>query len=259
MKVLFIGDICGSPGRKAVAQLLPKLKEMYRVDFTIANAENAAGGFGITPNVADELFGMGIDLLTSGNHVWDRKEIVEYIAKNGNLLRPVNYPAEVPGRGTAVMKTTNGERIAVINVIGRIFMSPADCPFGALDREIAKVSEETKIIIVDLHAEATSEKVALGWYLDGRASAALGTHTHVQTADERVLPGGTAYITDLGMTGPRDSVIGVDKDQAIARFLTLMPTRFDVAPGPVQLCGALVEIDSESGRAKKILRLQINL
>ena len=259
MKVLFIGDICGSPGRKAVAQLLPKLKEMYRVDFTLANAENAAGGFGITPNVADDLFGMGIDLLTSGNHVWDRKEIVEYIAKNGNLLRPVNYPAQAPGRGTAVMKTAGGEKIAVINVIGRIFMSPADCPFAALDREIAKVSEETKVIIVDLHAEATSEKVALGWYLDGRVSAALGTHTHVQTSDERILPGGTAYITDLGMTGPRDSVIGVDKDQAIARFLTLMPTRFDVAPGPVQFCGALVEIDSESGKARKILRLQINL
>ncbi len=258
MKVLFIGDICGRPGRRVVANLLPKLKEMYRVDFTIANGENAAGGFGITPKVADELLGMGIDILTSGNHVWDRKEIIEYIAKNDNLLRPINFPPQVPGGGSATMTSADGSKVAIIQVIGRTFMAPSACPFTSLDGEIARVSSQTKIIIVDLHAEATSEKVALGWYLDGRVSAAIGTHTHVQTADERVLPGGTAYITDVGMTGPRDSVIGVDKEQAISRFLSMIPRRFEVAQGPAQFCGALIEIDPERGRAEKILRLQIN-
>lgn len=258
MKVLLIGDIIGSPGRNAVADLLPSLLLTHSPDLVIANGENAAGGFGITPEVADNLFSLGIDLITTGNHIWKHKEIVSYIDLTERLLRPANYPQGNPGRGALAFKARNGLKVGVINVVGRVFMEPADCPFTTLDREIAKIGPETKIIVVDVHAEATSEKVAIGWYLDGRVSAVLGTHTHVPTADERILPLGTAYITDVGMTGPRDSVIGLKKEMAIERFVTLMPVRFEVAKGQVQLNGVLVELDPNSGQAKMIQRLQLN-
>lgn len=258
MKVLFIGDIIGSPGRKGVASLLPGLLDSYNLDLVIANGENSAGGFGITPEVAEELFSLGINCLTSGNHIWTQKEIEGYIAGRPELLRPANYPAAAPGRGSLVTKASNGTKVGVANVMGRVFMDPIDCPFMALDREIAVVSQETKIIVVDLHAEATSEKQALGWYLDGRASAAIGTHTHVQTSDERILPGGTAYITDVGMTGPIDSVIGIRKEDALARFLTGMPRRFEVAKGQVQLQAVIIDLEEQTGKATGITRLRLN-
>lgn len=224
------------------------------MDLVIANGENAAGGFGITPQIAEELFALGVDVITTGNHVWDKKEIIPYIPQNPSLLRPINFPSTAPGGGSVIIKGPKGLQIGVVQVIGRIFMAPAECPFTALDGALARMTSETRVIVVDLHCEATSEKQALGWYLDGRATAALGTHTHVQTADERVLPGGTAYITDIGMTGPRDSVIGVEKEVAIERFLTGMPKRFDVARGPAQFCAAFFQVDSHTGRALNIRR-----
>ncbi len=259
MRVLFIGDIVGRPGRRAVRQLLPEMLASHRIDLTVANCENAAAGFGVTREVIDELFGIPIDILTSGNHIWDKKEILDFIDEYPALLRPANFPPGAPGQGIIITQTKNGQKVGVINLVGRIFMPPTDCPFRAAERAIEEVRARTDVILVDFHAEATSEKIALGWFLDGRVSAVMGTHTHVQTADERVLPRGTAYLTDAGMTGPFDSVIGTRKEIIIERFLHLMPNKFEVAKGDVRLQGALIEIDDQSGRALSIERLSINV
>ncbi len=259
MRLLFIGDIVGKPGRRAVQELLPGLMEDCGVDFVIANGENAAAGFGMTREIVEDLFGSRIDVLTTGNHVWDKKEIVDCIDDYESLLRPANYPARVPGRGSVVMPVHNGCHVGVVNLMGRVFMSPLECPFRTADREIEKMKSRARIIVIDIHAEATSEKIALGWYLDGRVTAVLGTHTHVQTADERVLPGGTAYITDVGMTGPFDSVIGTRKEIILERFLSQLPSKFEVAKGDVRLQAVLIDVDEESGRALQIERLSLPL
>ncbi len=258
MKVLFIGDIVGKPGRKAVKEGLPGLISKLKIDFVIANAENAAAGFGITKAIGEELFSSGIDVLTSGNHIWDKKEAVTYIPKENRLLRPANYPSGVPGAGSIVMNTSGGVRIAVLNLSGRVFMPPLDCPFQVAQRELPALREQTKVIIVDFHAEATSEKSAVGWYLDGEVSAVVGTHTHVQTADERILPGGTAFITDVGMTGPSDSVIGVKKEQIIHKFLTHIPVRFETAKGKAVLSCVVLDINAKTGVSNSIQRLQFS-
>jgi metallophosphoesterase (TIGR00282 family) len=255
LNVLCIGDIFGEPGRKALAHFLPRLRAELEVDLVVANVENAAAGFGVTPSLARGFLGGGIDVMTSGNHIWDRKEIIEYIVKENLLLRPANYPAGTPGVGSVVVKA-GAQRVGVLNLQGRVFMSPIDCPFATADAELARLRAETSIVIVDMHGEATSEKQAMGWYLDGRVSAVVGSHSHVQTADERLLPGGTAFLTDLGITGPFDSVIGVDKELAIQRFRTGMPNRFEPAKGRVRVQGAVVRIDPESGRAIGIERVQ---
>ncbi len=257
MKILFIGDIVGEAGRKALREGLPKLVERLKIDFVIANAENAAGGFGITQSVGEEIFSFGVDVLTSGNHIWDKKEAVTYIVKENRLLRPANYPENVPGHGSIVAKTSSGERIAVLNISGRVFMNLIDCPFQVSKREIPKLKEQARVIIVDFHAEATSEKSAFGWFLDGEVSAVIGTHTHVQTADETILPKGTAFITDVGMTGPIDSVIGIKKEQIVGKFLTSVPVRFETAKGASILSAAVVDIDSKSGTATGIQRVQL--
>ncbi len=256
MRVLFIGDIIGEPGRKMVRASFRTLLETHRPDLVIANGENAAGGFGITPEIAEELFSLGIHVLTSGNHVWDKKEIESYLSKQDRLIRPANYPEGNGGYGSVVISTPAG-RAAVLNLEGRVFMSNLEDPFRAAVREIEKLKKETAVVIIDFHAEATSEKVALAWHVDGRASAVIGTHTHVQTADERILTDGTAFITDCGMTGPVDSVIGVKKEQAIARFLTQTPHRFEIPKGPVQLDAVVLDIDEKSGKANKIERIKI--
>ena len=257
MKILFIGDIVGKPGREAVRALLPNIAGRYKTDLVIANGENAAGGFGITEKTAAELFGLGIHVITTGNHVWDKKEAVPYIAKESRVLRPLNFPPGVPGAGSTVYTTPDGRKAAVINSSGRVFMNTLDCPFRSTRAEAEALAAYTKIIIVDFHAEATSEKIAFGYYMDGRVSAIIGTHTHVQTADEKILPGGTAYITDVGMTGPLVSVIGIEKDEIIERFLNLMPRKYDVAGGTVLLCAAIIEVDEKSGKATGIQRLQL--
>ena len=259
MRILFIGDIVGSPGRRAVNKLLPGLKEEYSLDFVIANAENASGGSGIIPKVADELFSSGVDVLTSGDHIWKRKEIYELIAHEKRILRPINYPALAPGKGSNVFKTKTGVKVGVINVNGRVFMDALECPFKTTLAAQKELSQETKIIIVDIHAEATSEKVALGWYLDGKVSGVLGTHTHIQTADERILPLGTAYLTDVGMCGPYDSVIGRNVDNVLERFLTNLPVRFEVADKNIKLSGAVVDVDEKTGKANSITRIQKGL
>ena len=259
MRILFIGDIVGSPGRRAVNKLLPGLKGEYSLDFVIANAENASGGSGIIPKVADELFSSGVDVLTSGDHIWKRKEIYELIAHEKRILRPLNYPALAPGKGSNVFKTKTGVKVGVVNVNGRVFMDSLECPFNTTLAAQKELAQETKIIIVDIHAEATSEKVALGWYLDGKVSAVLGTHTHIQTADERILPLGTAYLTDVGMCGPYDSVIGRNVDNVLERFLTNLPVRFEVADKNIKLCAAVVDIDEKTGKANSITRIQKGL
>jgi metallophosphoesterase (TIGR00282 family) len=256
--VLCIGDVFGEPGRRALAHFLPRLRDELEVDLVVANVENAAAGFGITPPLARQLLGGGVDVMTSGNHIWDKKEIVEYIAKENLLLRPANYPPGTPGVGSIVVKART-EKVAVLNLQGRAFMPTIDCPFRAADEEIERLRADTPVVVVDMHAEATSEKQAMGWYLAGRVSAVVGTHSHVQTADERILPGGTAYLTDLGLTGPIDSVIGVDREQAIQRFLTGMPTRFEPAKGRARLQGAVVRIDPATGQAVGIERVQRDL
>jgi metallophosphoesterase (TIGR00282 family) len=255
MTILFIGDIVGRPGRDLVQKGLRALLEHYDVDLTIANAENAAAGFGLTRDIGDALLDWGIDVMTSGNHIWDKKEVLEYIGVEPRLLRPANYPAGVPGRGSCVAQTRDGRSVGVINVMGRVFMAPLDDPFAVALREIDAVRHRSRIIIVDMHAEATSEKIAMGWHLDGRVTAVVGTHTHVQTADERVLPGGTAYLTDAGMTGPHDSIIGMEKAPSLARFLNGMPTKFEPAAGNPRLNGAVIEADDKTGRATKITRI----
>ncbi|MDD5097605.1 MAG: TIGR00282 family metallophosphoesterase [Candidatus Omnitrophica bacterium] len=259
MKILFIGDIVGAPGRKAIAKLLPLLKEELGIDFTIANAENASGGSGITSKVSEELFGSGVDVITSGDHIWKKSEIFELINQEERILRPLNYPSGAPGRGAKVFKSKKGVKVGVINVNGRVFMDALECPFKATLKAYEELSKETKIILVDIHAEATSEKVALGWYLDGKVSAICGTHTHIQTADEKILPKGTAYITDVGMTGPYDSVIGRRVEDVLTRFLSSIPTKFNVAEENIQLHGALIEVDEKTGKACSILRIQKKL
>ena len=255
MTILFIGDIVGRPGRDLVQKGLRALIDHYDVDLTIANAENAAAGFGLTRDIGETLLDWGIDVMTSGNHIWDKKEVLEYIAVEPRLLRPANYPAGVPGRGSYVAQTRDGRSAGVINVMGRVFMAPLDDPFAVALREIDAVRHRARIIVVDMHAEATSEKIAMGWHLDGRVTAVIGTHTHVQTADDRVLPGGTAYLTDAGMTGPHDSIIGMEREPSLARFLNGMPTKFEPASGNPRLNGALIEADDKTGRATKITRI----
>lgn len=256
MNILFIGDIVGRPGRDAVKTLLPRLKKELGLDFVIANAENAAGGSGLNPKVCLELFENGIDVLTSGDHIWKRREIFDIIDNEPRILRPLNFPSGSPGRGAALFKTNKGVAIGVINVLGRVFLESLDCPFRTSRQEVEKLSQDTNLIILDIHAEATSEKVALGWYLDGLVSAVLGTHTHIQTADERVLPQGTAYITNVGMCGPFDSVIGRRVEDVLERFLTQLPTRFEVASENVQLQGVLLDIDEKTGKAHSIERIK---
>ncbi|MDA8212565.1 MAG: TIGR00282 family metallophosphoesterase [Clostridia bacterium] len=258
MRILMLGDIVGKPGRRAVQATLDKVKEEWEIDFTVANGENAAGGNGITREIADELFDSGIDVLTMGNHVWDKKEIFSFIDQEPRILRPANYPPGTPGRGAGVFKT-NKDKIGIISLSGRVFMGEnLDCPFRTAEAVTNKLKEEVKIVLVDFHAEATSEKIALGWHLAGRVAAVCGTHTHVLTADERVLPPGTAYISDLGMTGPRDSVLGVNTETVVKKFLTQLPTRFEVASGPYQLNGVVLTVNTQTGIATEIVRISIN-
>ncbi|MDA8233256.1 MAG: TIGR00282 family metallophosphoesterase [Clostridia bacterium] len=257
MRVLMLGDIAGRPGRKAVESEVKNLCEELDIDFVIANGENAAGGNGITREIADDLFDSGIDCLTMGNHVWDKKEIFDFIDVEKRILRPANYPPGTPGIGATVYRANREVNIGIISLSGLVFMAELDCPFRKADELITQLSKETKIIIIDFHAEVTSEKIALGWYLDGRVTAVCGTHTHVQTADERVLPGGTGYITDLGMTGPRDGVIGVKKEIVINKFLTRLPQRFEKATGSYQLNGVVIDIDEKTGKAMSISRINI--
>jgi metallophosphoesterase (TIGR00282 family) len=257
MRILFIGDICGQPGRRMVKEALPLLREEFQPDLVLANAENAAAGFGITPPLVEELLDLDIAVLTSGNHIWDKKDIYTYLREHpdGRLLRPANYPAQAPGQGLYVGKTPAGIGYAVINLQGRVFMPAIDCPFRKADLLLESIPPDVKIRVVDMHAEATSEKQALGWYLDGRVSAVLGTHTHIPTADEMVLPQGTAYLTDLGMTGPYESIIGMERQAIIQKFLDQLPARFEVAKGDVRLSAALLEVDPQTGRASSICRI----
>lgn len=258
MRILVIGDIVGRAGRRAVKESLPELTGRFALDLIVANGENAAGGSGLTREVAAELFSSGIDVLTTGNHVWDQKDIFNFIAAEERILRPENFPPGVPGRGVHIYRTGKNEPVGVINLAGRVFMPRLDCPFRKVDEILARLSGQVKVTVIDFHGEATSEKMAFGWYVDGRVSAVCGTHTHVQTADERILPNGTAYISDVGMTGPRDSVIGVKKEVVLNRFLTQLPARFEVARGPYQFNAVLLEIDEETGKAKKIDRIYNN-
>jgi 2',3'-cyclic-nucleotide 2'-phosphodiesterase len=257
VKLLFIGDIIGKPGREALSRELHRIVDRHRVDLVIANGENAAGGFGLTAETAQELFKCGVQMITSGNHIWDKKDSLEYIKRDERIVRPANYPEGTPGRGATLVSTPGGVKIGILNLEGRVFMNNLDCPFRCADREIAKLKEETPIIFVDFHAEATSEKVSLGWYLDGRVSAVVGTHTHVQTADERILTAGTAYMTDAGMTGSFDSVIGVRKEDAIEKFITQRPAKFEVAKKDIRINGVVIEVDEKSGLALSIERINI--
>ena len=254
MNILMLGDIFGRPGRQIVAQYLPKLKQKYDPALIVANGENAAGGFGLTKKVAEELFALGIHVLTSGSHIWDQKEMLTYIQIEPRILRPANYPPMVPGASVYLHETEQG-RIGVINLIGRVFMQDYDCPFRTADQILEELPDDVKHVVIDFHGEATSEKIALARYLDGRVSAVVGTHTHVLTADEQILPQGTAYITDLGMCGPIDGILGVEPTTVINKFLTQLPTRFSVAKGPAQLTGVVITLDS-LGAAEQILRLK---
>jgi metallophosphoesterase (TIGR00282 family) len=258
MRLLFIGDIVGRPGRELVRQGLRGLVDHHRIDVVIANAENAAAGFGITREIGDQLLDLGIDVMTSGNHIWDKKEALDYIGAEPRLLRPANYPAGAPGNGSYLARTSDGRPVGVVNVMGRVFMLNIDDPFQVVLREIEALEQRTRIVFVDFHAEATSEKIAMGWHLDGRATAVVGTHTHVQTADERVLPKGTAYLTDVGMTGPHDSIIGVEIDAALGRFLTALPAKFETATGNPRLHAVVVDADEQTGRATDIERLSLS-
>ena len=256
MRLLFLGDVVGKPGRRAVVESVPHLLATAGADFVIANCENASGGVGVDPRAASELLKAGVDVLTSGNHIWAKRDIVEYMRDSDVLLRPLNFVPASPGRGFTVKRSRSGVDVAVVNLIGRVFMGNYDCPFRAVDAALETLRPRARVVVVDMHGEATSEKVAMGWYLDGRVSAVIGSHTHVQTADERILPRGTAYLSDAGMCGPRDSVIGVKRELVLDRFLTQMPTRFEVATGPALLQGALVDVDEGSGRATAIQRIQ---
>ncbi len=260
MKILLIGDVVGSPGRDAVKKIVPNLRKDKVIDFVVCNAENAAGGSGITPAIADELINAQVDVLTSGDHIWKKKEMFERLEKDKRILRPANYPESCPGRGSSIIKSSSGKAVGVVNVLGRVFTRNInECPFMTAEKEIKKLSKDTKIILLDVHAEATSEKIAIGRFLDGRVSAVFGTHTHVQTADEKILPLGTSYITDLGMTGPQDSVIGRKVETIIEHFVTCMPAKFDLAENDIELQGAIVEIDERTGKAISIERLKEKL
>jgi metallophosphoesterase (TIGR00282 family) len=254
-RILFIGDIVGRPGRELVRRALAALVDRHQIDIVIANAENAAAGFGITREIGDQILGWGVDVMTSGNHIWDKKEAIAYIGVEPRLLRPANFPAGVPGSGSCLARTADGRTVGVINVMGRVFMSNIDDPFAVVLREIEAMRQRTRVIFVDFHAEATSEKIAMGWHLDGKVAAVVGTHTHVQTADERILPKGTAYLTDVGMTGPHDSVIGVETEVALGRFLNAMPARFETATANPRLNAVVVDADERSGLATDIERL----
>ncbi|HEV2708605.1 MAG TPA: TIGR00282 family metallophosphoesterase [Edaphobacter sp.] len=262
MNILFVGDVFGSAGRHIVREHLPHVLETNAVDLLVINGENAAGGFGITPSIAEELFDLGAHVITTGNHIWDKKEIFEYMAvpadshsRNRRIIRPANYAAATPGFGVYQGELGNGQSYAVLNLQGRVFMSSCDDPFRKADELLSKLT--AKVILLDLHAETTSEKVAMGWYLDGRVTAVLGTHTHIPTADERVLPGGTAYQTDVGMSGPYDSVIGVEKELVLNRFLTGMPGKFEAAKGNPKMCATLIECNGATGRAQRIQRIML--
>ncbi|MBI5561744.1 MAG: TIGR00282 family metallophosphoesterase [Deltaproteobacteria bacterium] len=255
-KILFIGDIIGRPGRIAARELLPRIVGAHSPDCVIANGENAAGGFGITTDIARELHKLQIDVITSGNHVWDKKEIYDYLRDSRTLIRPANYPPGAPGRGETVFECASGAKVGVLNLIGRVFMDNLDCPFRAGREAVARLRETTPIILVDMHAEASSEKAALGHFLDGTVSAVIGTHTHVQTSDERLLANGAAFITDAGMTGATDSIIGMRKDEIITRFLTQLPVKFDVATKDVELQGVVVTVNNRDGRAVRIERIK---
>ena len=259
MRILFIGDIVGSPGRRIVRERLADILAQRQIDLCIANGENSAAGFGITPRIAEELFGLGIEVLTGGNHSWDRREIMEFMPHEPRLLRPANFPPGTAGSGLFVGTAKNGVGYAVMNLQGRTFMTPLDDPFRTAEAELAKVPASVKVIFVDMHAEATSEKLAMGWNLNGKVSAVVGTHTHVQTADNRILPGGTAYITDVGMTGPHDSIIGMDKGPIVQRFHDAMPIRFAVAEGDIQMNAVLLDVDESTGHARTIERLNFRL
>jgi 2',3'-cyclic-nucleotide 2'-phosphodiesterase len=256
MKILMIGDVVAKPGRLAVLERIQDLREQYDIDLAVMNAENLAGGFSVTPSLCEQLFANGIDVMTSGNHIFDKKEAIPYIARQPRLIRPANYPPNTPGSGiwSGVIQNTP---VAVINLMGRVFMPPSDDPFRAADRILESLPPETKVCIVDMHAEATSEKVAMGWYLDGRVSAVLGTHTHVQTADERLLPKGTAYLTDLGMTGSYSGVIGMNKEDVIARFTSAIARRAEHSTAEARICGVVLDIDEATGRAREIKRLNL--
>ncbi|NLS45575.1 MAG: TIGR00282 family metallophosphoesterase [Firmicutes bacterium] len=256
MHLLFIGDIVGRPGRRAVKTILPGLIDTYKPDAIIANGENAAGGLGLTKETAEELLDLGVTILTSGNHIWRKKEFYDFLQESTRVLRPANYPPGAPGKGATVIRLSNGIRLGVVNLIGRVFMSPVDCPFRVADSIISELSQKCDLIVVDFHAEATSEKIAMGWFLDGRVACIVGTHTHVQTADERIFPGGTGFISDLGMTGPINSVLGVKSDIIVERFLTGLPRQFQIASGPSELCGAVFSIGASTGKTKKIERIR---
>jgi 2',3'-cyclic-nucleotide 2'-phosphodiesterase len=258
VRILFIGDIVGRPGRDLVKRGLAGIVDLHSIDFVIANAENAAAGFGITREIGDQLLDWGVDVMTSGNHIWDKREALDYIGAEPRLLRPANYPAGVPGNGAYVARTRAGESVGVINIMGRVFMLNIDDPFVVVVRELEAMRERTRTIFVDFHAEATSEKMAMGWHLDGRVTALVGTHTHVQTADERILPKGTAYLTDVGMTGPHDSVIGTEIEPALGRFLNALPVRFETATGNPRLNAVVIETDPQTGRATDIERISLS-
>jgi 2',3'-cyclic-nucleotide 2'-phosphodiesterase len=255
VKVLFIGDIVGQPGRRAVRELVPKLREAHRIDVVIANGENSAGGSGITPKTAGEIFSAGVDVITSGDHLWDQKEVIELLQNEKRFVRPLNYPPGTPGQGSSVFQPPGLPPIAIVNLQGRTFMAPLENPFLSAQLEVDRLRQQTPLIFVDFHAEATSEKIAFARMLDGRVSAVVGTHTHVQTADEQILPGGTAYLTDAGFTGPHESVLGREIEPVLQRFLTNMPQRFDVAKDRVLLQGVIVDVNEASGRARSIQRV----
>ena len=257
MKLLVAGDIVGKAGRKIVRDGLRHLRKQDDFDLIVINVENAAAGFGVTPDIADQLFEAGVDVLTTGNHVWDKREILGYIDQEPRLLRPINYPDGCQGGGSYVATTASGLDVAVVNLQGRVFMPIIDCPFKGIDRELETLSKKTKFILVDFHGEATSEKMAMAWYLDGRVSAMVGTHTHIPTADERILPKGTAYITDLGMCGPYDSVIGIAPETSLPRFLKGVPTKFETAKANPWMCGVIIDIDEETGLARDIKRFKL--
>ena len=256
--ILFIGDIIGKPGRQALSRELDRLVDRHNVYLVLANGENASGGFGLTTETAKELFDLGVHGITSGNHIWDKKEQVPLVLANPRIIRPANYPDGAAGRGTMILTTPGGVRVGVLNLEGRIYMKNLECPFRVADREIEQLRQETAVIFVDFHAEATSEKAALGWYLDGRVSAVIGTHTHVQTADERILTEGTAYMSDAGMSGSFDSVIGIGKDEAIRKFLTQLPVKFEIPKKDIRLNGVVVGIDEVTGTALSIERIAVN-
>lgn len=257
MRVLFIGDIVGEAGREIVRKKLRDFKEEKKIDAVIANAENSAGGSGITQRIVEELNEFGVDVITSGDHIWKKREIYEFLTRSDKIIRPANYPEGAPGRGSTAVEIKGAGTLGVMNLMGRVFMEALDCPFRKAEKELESLRKKTNIIFVDMHAEATSEKIAMGWFLDGKVSGIVGTHTHIQTADEKILPGGTAYITDCGMTGPYDSVIGRRKDLIIERFITQLPNKFEVAEKDVQMHGVIIDVDGSTGKATSIKRVQV--